>query len=476
MKPQLNTFYLLFTSVMVAGLVIVISFLYVGKSTEIQHYREHQVEMATEQAKMTALSIKRQIDLIRNQMIAFSMESFGLNKLEDFTQISSVQEALNQRFKRFFPEMYAFTIADESGRELSGDLDFLIGDICRNDLKLTARMLTAEHPYFDYHPMIHAKFGAYHFDMMIPVYVQGQKLVFFMSFMPDQLIQSLNEHRISQHDSYLVSTQVKNLIEATEHGIREKLTRPYFLTEQEVQNQIASYPVEGTKWLVSVIANPTVLDEYVHDEIQEGVVIGLFILFMWGALFIVGIRMEQQRQERIKELTNFSFHDALTGAANRRKLQHFVEHVVIGRKHETTPRALLYLDLNGFRLINDAYGHPAGDEVLISVTRRIQEALQPKDICARLGGDEFVVLINQLGHYGEDPEQAMAFIISLLEERLQRPYAVHGEIITSSCSIGGILLKGETDGFDDLLRRADKQMNRQKFKHFCDKGSSSNLE
>lgn len=148
-------------------------------------------------------------------------------------------------------------------------------------------------------------------------------------------------------------------------------------------------------------------------------------------------------------------HDALTGLANRRQLLDRGSKL-IGRRQTEGVTALLLIDLNHFKEINDTLGHAAGDQVLVEVARRLRGAAQPQDLVARLGGDEFAVLLSAL------PAPAVAAhraerMLGVLHE----PLKLDGMRISVEAS-GGIAVATGTGGIPELLRRADVAMYQAK--------------
>lgn len=120
------------------------------------------------------------------------------------------------------------------------------------------------------------------------------------------------------------------------------------------------------------------------------------------AIFLVKQSEVMSRQNRILEkklirMTKFAFHDDLTGIFNRRYLEKIVEKENARVKHENNNQSIqtIFFDLDGFKFINDTYGHGAGDETLIDVARFVSSILRPHDIFARYGGDEFVILFQE---------------------------------------------------------------------------------
>lgn len=428
---------------------------------KLANFKSHQQQMALYQAQMTSSSIQRKIDNIRQEMVALSYENFGIHDFNTFTEIDEVQQALNNRLKQFFPNMYAFTIADAHGEEIGGDIDFLVGDICRNDIKWTAQQIQKDKADITYEPMIHAKFNAFHYDMMLPVQVNGQEMVFFMSFLPDSLVQALHEHKITEHVPFIINNSVSHLIEVGLEGVRDKLLRNYYLTDKEQDLTMARELIKGTKWDVVIVENPKVFNEFQHSELKIFIITWTVIFLFWLAILIIGVRLELRRNQRFNELTEYSFQDDLTGVANRRKLEHYFQSYLTGSSDAAKVRGLIYVDINKFKDINDAYGHLLGDDFLREVAHRLKDYFYETDVVTRLGSDEFVVLIRKLSRYGTIPEIALEKVIQEIRESLSEPYLLHGEEIESSASVGGIILDGG-ENFDDAVRRADKQMYRDK--------------
>ena len=164
------------------------------------------------------------------------------------------------------------------------------------------------------------------------------------------------------------------------------------------------------------------------------------------------------RRSAESQLQHIAFHDSLTGLANRARFHDCLSRA-IQRTHANASRtfAVMYLDFDRFKLINDTLGHSVGDQFLVTATQRIVQHVRPSDLVGRLGGDEFAILL-------EDVESEAVAI--QLAERLQlalcQPYRLGGVEINSSASIGITL---STVGYltaDEVLRDADIAMYRAK--------------
>ncbi len=159
------------------------------------------------------------------------------------------------------------------------------------------------------------------------------------------------------------------------------------------------------------------------------------------------------RMEHEKQLERLAHYDALTGVPNRVMLADRLAQALARAKREQGLLAVCYLDLDGFKPINDRLGHAVGDRVLVEVTRRIREAVREDDTVARLGGDEFVVLLVGL----QAAEECVGSLQRLLE-RVARPIASDGEELMLSASIGVALYPDDEEDAETLLRHADQAM------------------
>ncbi|MEK8052321.1 EAL domain-containing protein [Ideonella sp. DXS22W] len=164
------------------------------------------------------------------------------------------------------------------------------------------------------------------------------------------------------------------------------------------------------------------------------------------------------RREAEAKLQHIAYHDSLTALANRIRFGDCLAQAIARSKRDAGYRfAVMYLDFDRFKLINDTLGHAAGDRFLTLVAQRIREAVRPGDTVGRLGGDEFAILIDGLAD--EAPTLAMA---ERLQRMLAEPYLLDGTEVNSSASIG---ITFSTVGYDtpgDVLRDADIAMYRAK--------------
>jgi diguanylate cyclase (GGDEF)-like protein len=168
-----------------------------------------------------------------------------------------------------------------------------------------------------------------------------------------------------------------------------------------------------------------------------------------GRALVKASKMLQEAQHR-------AYHDPLTGLANRVLFDELVEQQLTICRRTESPLALLYIDLDGFKAVNDRHGHATGDELLRVVTARLKAALRPSDVVARLGGDEFGVLLINTGMEGA------LTVVRKLGDSFSIHYTVGPLAIEISASIGIAVYPDSGTNSAELLHRADEAMYESK--------------
>ncbi len=166
-----------------------------------------------------------------------------------------------------------------------------------------------------------------------------------------------------------------------------------------------------------------------------------------------------------EEVRQLAFLDPLTRLPNRRLLMDRLRHAQQTSKRQGTHAAVLFLDLDDFKQLNDQLGHEAGDQWLVLVAQRLREAVREADTVARLGGDEFVVLCESLAGAADQAEAHLAALEAKVADLLAQPAVLAGRLWQSRASIGRRLFSGTDDAPERLLADADAAMYRQKQQH-----------
>jgi diguanylate cyclase (GGDEF)-like protein/PAS domain S-box-containing protein len=177
--------------------------------------------------------------------------------------------------------------------------------------------------------------------------------------------------------------------------------------------------------------------------------------FLQSVAHVLGAAIERWRAE--ESIRHNALHDPLTGLPNRALFLDRLAHVLARRDAAEEGAAVMFMDIDNFKLINDSLGHDVGDRLLRAIGPRLAAALRPVDTVARFGGDEFVVLCEEVGG-GRDA----LVVADRLQHALGKPFVLDGEEHFLTASIGVALATGRYEGPDELMRDADAAMYRAK--------------
>ena len=210
--------------------------------------------------------------------------------------------------------------------------------------------------------------------------------------------------------------------------------------------------------LLAVIQGRTQSEEMIEIPLLATILVMVFIIASFRAKTQNELEHEhrslkqalEEREALQEALLHQAFYDKLTGLPNRASLfdrlqQSFLEAV---RHHHAL--ALLFVDLDGFKSVNDRFGHATGDQLLVEVAKRMLSVIRPEDTVARLGGDEFTVLVKDPSSLDVAVDMANRML-----EKISEPYRINEAEIKISASIGVSMAHPKGDQPEDLLRAAD---------------------
>lgn len=217
--------------------------------------------------------------------------------------------------------------------------------------------------------------------------------------------------------------------------LRVKLAWPLFLS---LLAPAVAGLIEG---VIAFKGGPTTAIDFQAAEI--GLVIHV-LLFS----FCLAAQMKTQAESHMVAL-----HDSLTGLPRKRLLEERFEWAANLSKRQQWKMAMLYIDLDGFKNINDSLGHTAGDQLLVQASARMQGVLRETDFVARVGGDEFVILLLELKE-----DYSIVPVVEKLLEAVAKPYRVEGKEARISASIGVALCSGHGEDLESLTKAADGAM------------------
>jgi diguanylate cyclase (GGDEF)-like protein/PAS domain S-box-containing protein len=179
-----------------------------------------------------------------------------------------------------------------------------------------------------------------------------------------------------------------------------------------------------------------------------------------GILGIYDDITEQKRAEQ--KIRQLAFFDSLTGLPNRRLLMERMRHAMSAGMRSGRYGALMLLDLDQFKTLNDTRGHSTGDQMLIEVARRLQHCVREEDTVARLGGDEFIAVLEGLSSITDEAVMQAELVAEKIRSKLTETYALEGGDFHTSPSIGITLFRGHQHALEDLFIHADTAMYQAK--------------
>ena len=231
---------------------------------------------------------------------------------------------------------------------------------------------------------------------------------------------------------------------------------PLDLTAQADQEQVRENlrrrldgEISGIRYAFSAVRQDgRLIDVEVNGEVVE----------YEGRPAIVGMALDiTERNRAQRQLSYLAFYDPLTDLPNRALFFDRLGQALVQGKRDKAPFALLLLDLDGFKAVNDAHGHETGDALLQAVGRRLRNCVRESDTVARMGGDEFVILLPRLGGANDAVQVAEKVL-----EALAKPFPLTGRECRVSASIGLCVAPDDGGDMETLLGRADAAMYRSK--------------
>jgi diguanylate cyclase (GGDEF)-like protein len=207
--------------------------------------------------------------------------------------------------------------------------------------------------------------------------------------------------------------------------------------------------IPGGRWVIAIRAKSSLLDQSGLWVLRA--LLALLAVFLGWSTYVV---LAQRAQ-----LARMALFDPLTGLPNRHLIEDRIDHAIAAqRRNKSTVCALLFVDLDGFKDVNDRFGHKAGDTVLQGVARRVHAALRATDTVGRWGGDELLVLLENVDR------QEIARLTQHIRQAVEAPLELAPHTIKVGASIGLAVVPEDGETVSDLLRTADARMYDDKVK------------
>ena len=178
--------------------------------------------------------------------------------------------------------------------------------------------------------------------------------------------------------------------------------------------------------------------------------------------FVAAISDIREFKEAQQNILLLAFHDPLTQLPNRRLLQDRMQQAIAGSVRSHHHGAVMFIDLDHFKTLNDTLGHDFGDLLLIEVATRLKQCVREGDTVTRMGGDEFVIMLEDLSEDGNKAKEEANVVGSKISSVINQPFALQNFEYHITSSIGISMFRGNKDGVEDLLKQADLAMYKAK--------------
>lgn len=432
----------------------------------LQDFQEYHALAARESASIAAAEITRFVEEKKRLVKLFARDQQALiEAVARNPEDDGRYRQLGAQVQDYFPDYFTYTVMDARGEPLVEDFGSLVGELCLNDLRTFLE--TGQQ-----RPRIHPHSEVYHFDVLAPLGPNSEQGLFFISFHADILGRVLNAIQHPGHQLLLLYPEAGDLIEVTADGARIKWNRDdYRLSTQEQTRILHRHPIPDSVWEIIDLRSPELFEDHRKSLLVQSLLILLVFMIINLVMLFHMHRAEGLRRAAEETIRKMAYYDDLTGLPNRRLLKERLQQAMTASHRQGLYGAIMFMDMDNFKVLNDTHGHELGDQLLREVASRIRGCLRAVDTVARFGGDEFVVLLEELD---ADRIASMAKA-RLVGERilagLAEPYRLSslgadgGEIrVEHRCtsSIGVVLFLGGEFAQEDILKWADAAMYRAK--------------
>jgi len=304
-------------------------------------------------------------------------------------------------------------------------------------------------------------------------------------FERDTLFQKFYQHGSDYHQSrsaVLTATLTpdeKNIMALLDQETTKRAPVLRRFAEQLMEDELSNYTQSLNQVLTDQIAVANLLDSLIAlqqsqnefarensssqmDSLLSRLISIVILIITAGFIFASYVIINTSKQSRLltkvnDELEHLACHDNLTGLPNRMYVLRQLEMVISSSQRTKTPAAIMFIDIDNFKAINDNFGHDVGDQCLMDLSNRRDKALRGSDILGRLGGDEFLVVLADI----DSPTQAVVVAHKLLQI-LDTQIEIEDESVTISASIGIYVFSNEKVNAEEAIVLADKAMYKAK--------------
>jgi len=428
--------------------LLIISLLYIAQLL-IKDFEHQQKILAHEIGQKMVADIEQHVAL-RTALTQQSADIFAPELSAKQPQMDALlYNRIASRIGFLANDLEMLAIADTDQSAVLMDPAHPLGPDCKHSVNEFLHLSTGD--YFK-NIVVHGLEGRYHFDTMVRLQDNPER-IFFSSYNLNQINQHLKLATQLGFEAVVVQRNNPTQIEFSSENIRSSALFGAQIDSAQLNQSLFEAAIEGTNWRLEIFPRASLWNQYQRHLFIAFVVISSFTLI----IFLLGLhRLRHERRQKLDLLAHANS-DPLTGLPNRRNLEQFAAQVLRQAQRDQSQFALMYLDLDGFKDVNDRLGHDIGDQLLIKIGEQFQTLVRSNERIARIGGDEFCLLIPVFKHFQEVEKTAQRFIAHLHEKD-----PLDDELARVGLSIGIACYPKDGKDFNELLSHADCALYRVK--------------
>lgn len=490
MYKKIKQNYPIFFVLAVSSMLLVILLLNGFRAYE--DFENYHQQIGKNEVKSAANNISLLIESARKSLTLFARDNEDLlQAIYTLEDKSIVFDELIALLDDHYANRMAFALADENGFVIVDDRGDILTKNCLEDIKHFASGNTK----IDI--SIHSDHMSGHIDLMVPwSMLSGEEGVFLVSFTPQLVVNALSTNQVLGHEILITNRSEPSLIEILSINDKSAHRTKQFLNESELErvNYVADIP--GTQWSLMDIFDKNLLTVQRDNIFSQSTFSFIIFLLLSAILLFIAKKEEWRRQsaenllktanETLEEtvahrtqelldvnkalkiennerklaeqkLKHLARYDSLTELPNRRMLNEHLQQAHLVAKRHNKRYALLFLDVDHFKHINDNYGHSFGDKLLVIIAQRLMLSVRKEDMIARFGGDEFAIIIDDI-HVNVNLEHIAEKII----DTIAQPIVIDHQELYVTISIGIALYPDDGETIEMLVSNADAAMYRTK--------------
>ena len=490
MKNKIRQNYPLFVVLCISSMLLLI--LLFNGFRAYNDFEGYHKEIGKNEVRGAISNISLLIEDARKSLTLFASDNQKLlQEIVILEDKSIVFDELMARLSNHFPDRQAFALADQNGFIVVDDRGDILGQQCIDDIKHYAK------DHNNVALQLHPDQGAGHIDIMVPWLLKnGESGVFLMSYAPSFITEALNSNQVLGHDILITSIQDSALIKIVSSTQKRHRRPNQYLNDAELERVNFSAQIPGTNWSLVDIFDKNLLAIQRDNIFSQSTFSFILFCLLTAVLLHIAKKEEWRRQlaesdlkelnETLEEtvetrtqdlllvneeliaenterktaeekLARIARFDSLTELPNRLLLNERLQQAYVIAKRHNQKYALLFLDIDHFKHINDSYGHSFGDKLLVIISQRLALSVRQGDMIARFGGDEFAIIVN---NYNGNTN--LTNIAEKIINTIVQPIMIEQQELYVTVSIGIAIYPRDGDTIEAIVSNADAAMYRSK--------------